>query len=469
MNIKKIINNFFYALLSNLITLLISSLVILIVPKLIGIEDYGYWQLYLFYSSYVGLFQFGWNDGIYLRYGGVNYKDLDKSLFYSQFWMLMFFQLTLAGILIINSFVYVNNQDRLFILVGVAFCLVIAGVKAMLLFILQATNRIKENSLANIWDRLFYSLLIIILLSGGIKDYKLLILADLIGKTVSFVILIYYCKEIVLRRISDFYISIQEAIRNINAGVKLTLANIASMLIVGIVRFGIERTWDVSTFGKVSLTLSISNLMMTFINAMGMIMFPILRRTDQKLLPDIYKAMRTLLMVPLLGMLVIFYPLKVILTAWLPQYAESLMYMALLFPICVFEGKMSLLINTYLKTLRKEKVIMYVNLISVFLSLFTTVIFTILLRNLTLTVLSIVILIAFRCILAEVLLSKILHVTVHYDIFLEVLLSAIFILTGWFVGSWEGIVLYLFSYLIYLFLRKREISETVVYMKKILK
>ena len=44
-------------------------------------------------------------------------------------------------------------------------------------------------------------------------------------------------------------------------------ANIASMLIIGVVRFGIERSWDVETFGKVSLTLSASNLMMLFINA----------------------------------------------------------------------------------------------------------------------------------------------------------------------------------------------------------
>ena len=64
------IKNFSYTLSSNLLSLVISTLVVLIIPKLIGVEEYGYWQLYIFYTSYIGFLHFGWNDGIYLRYGG---------------------------------------------------------------------------------------------------------------------------------------------------------------------------------------------------------------------------------------------------------------------------------------------------------------------------------------------------------------------------------------------------------------
>ena len=73
-----IIKNFSYSLTSNLISFIISALVVLIIPRIIGVEDYGFWQLYLFYSSYIGFLHFGWNDGIYLRYGGEEYEELDK-------------------------------------------------------------------------------------------------------------------------------------------------------------------------------------------------------------------------------------------------------------------------------------------------------------------------------------------------------------------------------------------------------
>ncbi len=76
------IKNFSYTITSNMISVVISALVTLVVPKLIGIEEYGYWQLYLFYSSYIGFLHFGWNDGIYLKYGGKEYNDLDKGYFF---------------------------------------------------------------------------------------------------------------------------------------------------------------------------------------------------------------------------------------------------------------------------------------------------------------------------------------------------------------------------------------------------
>jgi len=244
-------------------------------------------------------------------------------------------------------------------------------------------------------------------------------------------------------------------------------SNIASMFIVGVVRFGIERTWDVVTFGKVSLTLSISNLMITLINAVGIIMFPILRRTNQDNLPNIYLSMRTILMVVLLGLLIVYYPLKEILQIWLPQYADSLIYMALLFPMCVYEGKMALLINTYLKTLRKEKLMLTINVVSVLLSILLTTLMTLIFENLLLTILSIVVLLAFRSALAEVFISRILKVSVYKDTLLEMLMSTLFILISWFLNSWIGIVLYLCIYGVYLLVKRREIIGTFNKVKQL--
>ncbi len=467
MNSKAVsfIKNFSYTLTSNLVSLLVSVLVILVVPKLIGVEEYGYWQLYLFYSSYVGFMHFGWNDGVYLRYGGKEYKELDKSLFFSQFYMLVILQLIIAIIIVIIANNLIIDGDKLFIIKMTAICMVILNVRIMLLFILQATNRIKEYAQITMMDRILYIVLIVAFLLVGVREYRLLIASDLLGKFISFGYSLYCCKDIVFQRISTFYFSFKEAIENINVGIKLMFANIASMLIIGVVRFGIERSWDVATFGKVSLTLSVSNLLMLFINAVGIIMFPILRRTDEKKLPGIYETMRNFLMVPLLGILVVYYPLKVILSAWLPQYADSLMYMALLFPMCVYEGKMALLINTYLKTLRKEKLMLKINLISLGLSLIITFITTRVLENLNLAIVSIVILLALRCALAEMFLSKILGISIYKDINLELAMTMIFILTGWFINSWFAVGLYAVAYALYLIIKRKDITSTIKNVK----
>jgi len=439
------------------------------VPRLIGVEAYGYWQLYLFYVTYVGFLHFGWNDGIYLRYGGENYEDLDKKLFFSQYYLMILFQLLICALIIFATFFFADSEDRVFVIRMTAVCMLIVNVRAMLLYILQATNRIKTYSQIMISDRIIYIFLITILILFGIKDYKLLIIADLTGRFISLLFAMYSCKDIVIRKFNSFYFDFQEAIINISVGIKLMFSNIASNLIIGFIKFGIERSWDVATFGKVSLTLSVSNLMMLFINAIGLVMYPILRRTNENRLPIIFTTMRDILMVPLFGALIIYYPLKVGLSLWLPAYAESLNYMALMFPIVIFEGKMSLLINTYLKTLRREKLMLMVNVFSLCLSALLALITTILIENLDLAVISIVFLLTIRCILAEILLSRILVISVYKDIILESIMSVIFISTAWFINSKIIVVLYGVAYVVYLVLKRKEISFSIVNIKEIMK
>jgi O-antigen/teichoic acid export membrane protein len=462
------VTNISYALSSNILSLVISTLVILIVPKLIGLESYGNWQLYMFYSSYVGFFQFGWNDGVYLRYGGKEYNELNKILFFSQFWMLVFFQLIVAVIINVISLIFISQAEKQFIIMMVSLCMIIMGIRALLLFTLQATTRIKEYAILTMIDRIIYCCLIISFLLFGVRKYELMIAADLIGKFISLLYAIYYCKDIVFHEISSFYFSFKETLENINVGIKLMFSNISSMLIIGVVRFGIERAWGVITFGKISLALSISNLMMLFINSVGVILFPILRRTEERKLPNIYLTMRDFLMVTLLGFLLIYFPLKVILSIWLPEYLESLRYMSLVFPMCLYEGKMVLLINTFLKTIREEKAILRINLISLCISTLLTCVSIIYFNNLNLTVLSIVTTLAFRCTISELYLSKILKISVYRDIFLESIMTLFFLWLGWF-GILNSATIYALVYVMYLFIKKKDIVRSRVNLKLLLK
>lgn len=466
---RNFIKNFSYTLSSNLISLVISTLVVLVVPKLIGVEKYGYWQLYLFYTSYVGFMHLGWIDGIYLRYGGKDYAELDKKVFFSQFYMLLITQVIVAGMILILSGIFQAPGDKLFIFQMTAICLVISNMRYMLIFILQGTSRIKEYAFITMMDRVIYAALIVLFLVFSVRDYKLMIIADLIGKLISFFYSVYCCKEIVFQKLTNVYLTTSEMIRNISVGIKLMFSNIASTLVIGVVRFGIERSWDVATFGKVSLTLTISNLLMLFINAIGIIMYPILRRTDEKKLPGFYMTMRNILMVVMFGFLVFYHPIRVVLTAWLPQYKESLMFMALIFPLSVYEGTMALLVNTYLKTLRKEVVMMQINIFTLALSLVMTIFTTLVFKDLNMAVISILVLIIFRFILAENYLKKLMNLRLRKDTLIEIALTIIFVSSGWFINSWLTMGLYALAYLVYLALKRKEILSCVTELKQMMK
>lgn len=467
--LRNILENITYTFTANILTMLISIIMTLILPKFLGVTDYSYYQLYIFFISYVGFFHFGWIDGIYLKIGGMEYNDLEKSNYVTQFWILNVLEIIIAAIISIFALFTIKNIDKSFVLISTSVCGVITILRTYLLFILQSTNRIKEYAKYTRVDRFIYFALIIVFLFLGFKNYKIILYIDIFSKLVALVLCANKMKDIVFGKLNISKNTLLEIFENISIGIKLMLANIASTLIIGVVRFGIQKNWDIETFGKISLTLNISNLLMTFINAVAVIMFPLLRREEESNLPKIYVILRNTLMIFLYMMLIFYYPIKLILSTWLPQYADSLRYMALLFPICIYESKMSMLINTYLKSFRKEKSMLIINTISLILSLILTILSVFILNNLTWAILSIVFLLGFRCVIGELVLTKIMNILIYKDIILETVLTAIFIISSWFINNMFCSIIYTCFYLIYVFIKRKDIKRTILLFKKILR
>ena len=125
--------------------------------------------------------------------------------------------------------------------------------------------------------------------------------------------------------------------------------------------------------------------------------------------------------------------------------------MWILFPIVIYEGRMSLLINTYLKTLRKEKTILMVNVLTLTLSLLLSLFVIFIIGNLNLTVGLILASLAFRCNLAEFFLCRDMNIKIGAKMFLETCLTLLFIFSNlWFDGTYMSMVAYIVIYIIYL-------------------
>ncbi len=456
-----------YAMGANLLSLLVSVMTTLIVPKFFGdnVEQYGYLQIYLFYATYIGFFHLGWCDGIFLRDGGKRYEDLNRPLYSSQFWLLNAVQLAFAGLIVLGGFLFTDSADYRFICFAIALSIVIYIPRTMLSYYLQTTNRIKEYASITTVGRTVYGVSLVLIVLFFSKSYTHFIWGDLIGKTCAMLVSVWWCRDIVFSKPAKLSVAVAEAGRNISVGIKLMFANIASMLITGIVRWGIQREWDVATYGKISFTLSVSNLLLTFISAVALVLYPTLRRTPQERVREIYRPMRNFLMVPLLGCLIVYYPVELVLSLWLPQYAESMRYMAILFPMCIYAAQLSLLTQTYMNVFRMEKKTLQVNLIGVAFAAVTTAISVFWLKNLTLAMLSMVVNQMFRCIYAELVLSKRTGVPVLRDILLESVLTVVFVCANWFIGAWLGVGIYVLAYLVYLVFKHRDVADTLAFFR----
>ena len=161
------------------------------------------------------------------------------------------------------------------------------------------------------------------------------------------------------------------------------------------------------------------------------------------------------------AILLLYVPVKFVLGMWLPEYSESLKFMGILFPIVIYEGRMSLLINTYLKTLRKEKTILFVNVLTLALSLILSLFVIFVVGNLNLTVGLILVSLAFRCNLAEIFLCKDMNIKIGNSTALETLVTLLFIFSNlWFGGSIYSFISYGIVYIIYfLFIHKSFVNN----------
>lgn len=449
-----------YTLFSNVTSLFISCVLTLIIPKVIGLKSYGYWQLYLFYVSYIGFLHFGWNDGIYLRYGGKEYNELDRRIFSGEFYLQLFCQLGISVLVFIYAYFSNENADKKVILHLLAIAIPLTNIKCMLLYILQASNRIKEYAKVTVLDRLLFVILLFIFFALKEKEYNVVIWADLGGRAGSFLLSLVYCKDLVLRKAIINKSIFVESYTNINVGSKLMLSNILSTLIIGVIKIGIERTWSIEVFGEVSFTLNLSHLILTFINSIGIIIYPMLKRTSTKKIQSTFVALDECVTFFLLAIICLYPILNKFILFWLEEYSNSLIYISILLPICVFESKTALLINTYFKVLRYEKKLLHINLFCFFVSIATTLIFTHI-KNLLYMVASISLILGIRTMIAEYYLSKKMRVNLLFVCLAEAIFNVFFVVSNLYLNNWIAEILYLLLVISYYFLRKNILKKSL--------
>lgn len=448
---KKWIANLSYSVVANGMGFLVSAFSAFFVPKMLGVRPYAYWQLYIFYTTYIGFFHFGWADGIYLLQGGKKYSELDKVSLSSQFRLFVIFELLISVSFIAISSIAVEDTNKRFVLEATGVCLFLTLPRTFLQYLLQTTDRISAYARNVIIEKVIYLFLAAAyLFFAGAKDQRPLVLSDLFARAVTLIQAAWMCRDIVIARSDSLPAAFRNAAYNISVGAPLMFANIAGFLLNGIVKLSVEIRWGIEAFGKTSLTMAVSNILMIFISAVSIVLYPMFRNMDQGSLLSVYKKLRGMLIRFVLGLMVFYYPIRVLLSAWLPQYADSLKYMGLLFPICVFEGKTNMLINTCFKVLRKEKNLLVINCVSVAVAAVITCFMAFVLGSLTGSMLGLLIAIGFRSTLAELCLERMSGLGIKRDILLELIVIFAFVCLSWNVGGWRGMSGYILIYALYL-------------------
>ncbi|MCM1334428.1 MAG: oligosaccharide flippase family protein [Bacteroides sp.] len=456
---KSILKNILFSFSANFISLILGVIATFFFPKFLGVAEFGYYQLYIFYTGYLVITALGFADGVQLKIAGKKYGELDFNEQNSLFWFSTLTQVFLYAVLMIAVFILIDDANKRFVLIADCVVGLIAHSRYYLYTILQGVNRLKEYSHIIITERSISIVISIIALIMGFKDFRLMIVFDVIGRIISFVIAVNFCREIVFKKPHMPSGLIKSVLKYVSSGSMILFAVQTSSIVIGINRFGIERKWGIEEFSRISLAIALANMVLRCVNSISVVMFPTLRNVETKKLPTIYKNINVALMSLIFVMMCFFKPMCYVIGLWLPQYADSLKYSVLLLPVCVYECKYSLLINTNLKNLNKEKTIGLINGAAVIASFVLAFISIFCLKNVELAVIGILIALSVRSIIGEIVIGKIFHIKVVSNIVYEFILSIVFIIANYYCPNWAFGFIYVFFVAIYIFIERKEIGS----------
>lgn len=366
---KSILDVFF----SNFTVLLFGIIQAFILPNIMGPEEYGYWALYILYFSYAGILIFGFNDGFYLKYGGVNYNNLDKNLF-SAYNKLLLIYLSFAyfvWILVLDTLNLPIKLYYFYIFVGLEIAL--TNYKGYFILLNQATSRFSIYSVGNILQKLMVTSMALYMLISDKANVFFVISASIIGSIISILYYIRYSIDIFYSKTTFDYRLIYNVIDNIKSGSLLTIYGISGMLMAGFSRFFVEYKFGIIELGYYSFVFSISVLFTQMIYACSLVFFPTFRRLNVTTAKEILAKIDYGIIVLSGIILLSYYPIRFCLEIFFPKYIQAMGYLLFLFPIIICQSRMSIVYGTIYKVFRLERLMV----INVFLSLLFSVSITV--------------------------------------------------------------------------------------------
>lgn len=430
--------NLSYAIVAQGVGLLSSILTSLVLPKFLGLDDYAYWQLFLLYSSYSGFALLGLNDGIYLRLGGKRYNDLPHEELKAQQLVVIASQLLVALVCFVLIAFSGFDFNRTLVFVFVVVLGLLGNLTQCLRYVFQCTNLTRISSLADLIAKGLFIACMAALLIGGIQNFLPFVAGYTVcqGLALAYVLI---CARRTLAAKAEFTAVLATCISDIKAGLKIMVAYYADSLIVGFTRMLADWKLGLAVFGKLSLSFSVTNFVLTFIGQVAMVAFPVLKRLGSEGQRDKYLLVRGMLHIFLPAVYLTYVPIRVVLGIWLPDYADSFVYLALTMPLCIYNCKASLLFNNYLKMERAEGRLCAINVFTMVLNGVVAYI-AISFGGVVPAVVGIVLCVAVRDFVFERHMHNRFGVGYIRLCGSQIVLSICFVAASWFMGNWSFLV-----------------------------
>lgn len=344
---RKLSSGIINVLFANICNLVFSVLTSFLLPKFLSVDTYASIKTFQMYVGYVGLLHLGYVDGMYIKNGGKDFKNLDKNQLSSSLATLRLMQIGMLALFVLISLVY---RDVTFI--AFAFAIFPLNMAAYFQMLFQSIGEFKKYSKLIRWTTattFFINMFLLILLKTDKAEYYLCayVLLDYI---------IWIALEVIIRRISKAKFKAigfdkSELSFNIKNGLLLTLGNLSSSLFTGMDRWFVKALLETIDFAQYSFAVSIEHFVNVALNPVSITLYNYFCKHDDA---TQIRKIRNYVLIFATCVIAAAFPAKFILEHFLSNYIDAGKIIFLLFSAQIFYFTIkSIYVNLY-KARRKQ-------------------------------------------------------------------------------------------------------------------
>lgn len=260
MNLKKSIAQVFSA---NFLQLITSIIIGFVLPTILSIEGYANLKTYSLYISYIGLFHFGFIDGLYIKYGGKENKSIDKQKLKGEHNFLIVFQLIISIIVLVIGLLLKN-----IVLILFSMSILPIMIQAFHKYFYQAIGDFKRYSrIIYIYTIIYMILNLALSLVFKEENYIFYCLTMFGANIIS--ILVCECKFLLENRKIKAQIDFEEIIKITKTGFVILVGNLIVVSLFGIDKWFVKLFLTTEDFAYYSFSYSMLNIINVLISAIS--------------------------------------------------------------------------------------------------------------------------------------------------------------------------------------------------------
>lgn len=316
-------------LIANIVNLIFNLLTNLIVPKHLSIESYAAIKTYQLYMSYIGIIHLGYNDGMYLRYGGKDIHLLEKKEAAKEISILRIYLFVVMLLGVILAAILKND-----ILIMVLLAMLPTNLLSYFQFLYQACGEFKAyGKILNIVAVITFVVNVVLIYGIRTDRYIWYLLGYVTVSAIVWVFTEVNYLRITNSKIVLFYFSFKKLFTGMKEGILLTLGNFSSVIMTTMDRWFVSFMIGNTAFAQYAFAVSMENFLNTAITPVTVTLYNYFCNHDEEKGNSVMKQR-----VIAFGSLIICaaFPVKFIMETYLYKYYDSCKVLFILFASQLF-------------------------------------------------------------------------------------------------------------------------------------